>query len=356
MNERCVQIIPFRIFLYGIIFLTMLSISVTTHQVYADSLLGTGINLKVKDNIASGTLLLKGSKYNAPNLTMINKGDQIKLTGYIQGNYNLLLNVVGIHTTGIEYQFNGAITNNGKSEPIKFTALLTTQGKQTITTIPKQDIFNTIAPQQTPVLPMLMLTTHNDHVYMAYTYNFVVKIFDPKSNPQKIFDQFNGGISGVNIIATILDPDNKIIGQSSGKTDSKGSYQDGINIPYTQYQQEQVQVKINATKNGYATQFATLPLVLIHPNSGSSHFCSITTGSLPDGSNGVGGYSQTLSSNYCSSPTWTITSGSLPTGLSLSSAGVISGTPTVTSTFNFVVKVTSGDGSSATASLSIKIN
>ena len=77
-------------------------------------------------------------------------------------------------------------------------------------------------------------------------------------------------------------------------------------MPYTEYSQEQVQVKINATKNGYVTQQTTLPLLLIHPNNGGSHFCSITTSSLPGGTLGVA-YSETLSSNNCSSPvTWAL--------------------------------------------------
>ena len=55
---------------------------------------------------------------------------------------------------------------------------------------------------------------------------------------------------------------------------------------------------------------------------------SIGTGSLPNGTVGVT-YSQTLSVTGGSSPyTWSAVSGTLPAGLSLSSSGVISGTPT----------------------------
>ncbi|WP_165585856.1 MBG domain-containing protein, partial [Pedobacter nototheniae] len=52
--------------------------------------------------------------------------------------------------------------------------------------------------------------------------------------------------------------------------------------------------------------------------------------------------------------TYSVASGNLPNGLSLSPAGVISGTPTVSGTFNFDVKVTdSGCGQSSTLSFSI---
>lgn len=53
---------------------------------------------------------------------------------------------------------------------------------------------------------------------------------------------------------------------------------------------------------------------------------------------------------------WTLTGGSLPEGLGLSSDGVISGTPTSVGTAEVSVGVTSGDGQSATASLTLVVN
>ena len=88
----------------------------------------------------------------------------------------------------------------------------------------------------------------------------------------------------------------------------------------------------------------------------SSTSLAITTSSLPNGSNGAN-YSEALaasggSGNY----TWSISSGSLPTGLTLNaSTGVISGMPSTASTFGFTVQVSDGVDS-ATASLSITIN
>lgn len=63
-------------------------------------------------------------------------------------------------------------------------------------------------------------------------------------------------------------------------------------------------------------------------------------------------YSQTLQAeggdgNY----TWTIDSGALPAGLSLSTSGVISGTPTELSTNTFTIRVTDGSGVSGTRNL-----
>ena len=64
----------------------------------------------------------------------------------------------------------------------------------------------------------------------------------------------------------------------------------------------------------------------------------VTTTSLPDGTITVP-YSQTLSATGGTGPyTWSVTAGALPTSLSLSSGGVISGTPTVTGLFSFTVQ------------------
>ena len=82
----------------------------------------------------------------------------------------------------------------------------------------------------------------------------------------------------------------------------------------------------------------------------------ITAESLPDGTFVVP-YSQTLQAiGGTGSYTWSITSGNLPSGLSLnSSTGVISGKPTGIGTSNFTVQATSGS-QTASKSLSIKIN
>lgn len=67
---------------------------------------------------------------------------------------------------------------------------------------------------------------------------------------------------------------------------------------------------------------------------------TISPTSLPSGSV-ASAYSQTLSVSGGSAPYSTaITAGSLPAGLSLSSAGVLSGTPTAGGTFNFTVTAT----------------
>ena len=67
-------------------------------------------------------------------------------------------------------------------------------------------------------------------------------------------------------------------------------------------------------------------------------------------------YGYTLTETGGTSPfTWSVSSGSLPAGISLSPAGVLSGTPTATGTSSFTVKVTDANGQSATQATSITV-
>jgi Putative Ig domain len=82
---------------------------------------------------------------------------------------------------------------------------------------------------------------------------------------------------------------------------------------------------------------------------------SVTTTSLPAGTINVP-YSSTLSASGGEPPySWTVTGGALPPGLGLSTAGVISGTPTAGGVYNFTVQVTDTLTNMASAPLSITI-
>ena len=84
----------------------------------------------------------------------------------------------------------------------------------------------------------------------------------------------------------------------------------------------------------------------------------ITTTSLPDGTKQQS-YSQTLAATGGETPyTWSLVSGALPNGLSLSSGGVISGTCRRAGTFNFTVRVTDSQDPADTddQALSITVN
>jgi hypothetical protein len=53
-------------------------------------------------------------------------------------------------------------------------------------------------------------------------------------------------------------------------------------------------------------------------------------------------YSQQLQASLTDSPAWSVVSGNLPSGVTLSASGLLSGTPTATGTFDFIVQVTGG--------------
>ena len=76
---------------------------------------------------------------------------------------------------------------------------------------------------------------------------------------------------------------------------------------------------------------------------------------LPQGSVGQA-YSQTFTASGGNAPyTFSQNGGDLPTGLTLTSAGVLSGTPTAVGTFNFAVKVTDAGGCVVTRSYSVSV-
>jgi hypothetical protein len=82
---------------------------------------------------------------------------------------------------------------------------------------------------------------------------------------------------------------------------------------------------------------------------------AITTSSLPTGTLALG-YSSTLTASGGSTPySWSVLSGSLPNGLTLNSAGSISGTPTVAGSFPFTMQVKDAAGQSASGNFTINV-
>jgi hypothetical protein len=76
---------------------------------------------------------------------------------------------------------------------------------------------------------------------------------------------------------------------------------------------------------------------------------AVTTTALPGAAKGST-YSANLTALGGTSPySWSIASGQLPTGLTLSSTGVITGTPSASGEFNFTVQVTDSSATPATA-------
>src|ERR1700731_1438086 len=82
----------------------------------------------------------------------------------------------------------------------------------------------------------------------------------------------------------------------------------------------------------------------------------ITTTSLPNGIVNSPGYSATLQSTGGATPiTWAVTTGALPTGLTLAANGAITGTPTTAGTSNFSVTATDSSTPALTATKALSI-
>jgi len=83
---------------------------------------------------------------------------------------------------------------------------------------------------------------------------------------------------------------------------------------------------------------------------------TVTTTSLPEGSEGQSYQAQLAASGGLPPYTWSKTSGSLPPGLMLADSGAISGTPTTSGLFSFTVQATDSSHNTASAPLSIAVS
>jgi hypothetical protein len=82
----------------------------------------------------------------------------------------------------------------------------------------------------------------------------------------------------------------------------------------------------------------------------------ITTTTLPSATQGTA-YSATLAATGGTTPyTWSIYSGALPTGLTLSTGGAISGTPSVSGVFQATFEVADAASQSSTARLTLNVS
>lgn len=82
---------------------------------------------------------------------------------------------------------------------------------------------------------------------------------------------------------------------------------------------------------------------------------SVTPTSVPDATAGSA-YSQSLSqTGALGTPSYAVTTGSLPSGMTLSSSGVLSGTPTVTGSFNFTVSVSDASGCAGSTAYTLSV-
>ncbi len=124
-------------------------------------------------------------------------------------------------------------------------------------------------------------------------------------------------------------------GTISGTPTATGSFTPGILV----------------TDSAKATASGTFPLVVNAPATAPV----ITTTTLPGGTVGSS-YSATLAGTGMAPLTWSLATGALPDGLSLSSAGAITGVPTTVGSFAFSVRLSDGNQPVLDATQNFTIN
>lgn len=125
------------------------------------------------------------------------------------------------------------------------------------------------------------------------------------------------------------------------------SYLDATVLPNTAYAYR-VRAFNTAGQSSFSSEASA-----VTPSATST--LSVTTADIPEATVGVP-YSRTLvASGGTPGYTWSLESGTLPSGVSLSQTGSVSGTPGVAGTNNFVVRVTDSNNNSATKALSLVV-
>ncbi|MGD0856641.1 MAG: putative Ig domain-containing protein [Dehalococcoidia bacterium] len=107
---------------------------------------------------------------------------------------------------------------------------------------------------------------------------------------------------------------------------------------------------LQAADSASHTASATLSITI---SASASSSVSVNTYSIPGGTVGTSYSAFLIATGGSGSYTWSVSSGSLPAGLSLSSAGVISGTPTAVGTYSFTVLL--ADTASHTSSIAYSV-
>jgi hypothetical protein len=114
----------------------------------------------------------------------------------------------------------------------------------------------------------------------------------------------------------------------------------------------QINATVTATSKADTTKSASAAVV-VNPVNGQS--LQITTGGLPQGQKGSA-YDETFTATGGTTPySWSVSAGTLPPGLAMSTGGDVSGTPTKLGTFNFTVTVTDANNKKASGDFGITV-
>lgn len=132
---------------------------------------------------------------------------------------------------------------------------------------------------------------------------------------------------------------------SAGSVNANGLY----NAPVVQ---STTQATVTATSQADSSKSASAT-VTINPQGGQS--LQITTSGLPQGQQGEA-YSAAFAATGGTQPySWSVTGGSLPSGITFDANGNLSGTPTATGTSSFAIKVSDAASHSASGNFAVTV-
>jgi len=226
---------------------------------YADTILGTGVNIQSDGKTGHGTLTINSVVYQAKNLT-IQMGNIVKISGDIfSGTTKSKLIISGVNVKDTLYNFSGFLIGNNGMTNVKLDLYIVSSNP----TISKSNPGST---QKAIKLSQIKLVVKSyDRVVVGHVYGFEVKTFDKKSNPTGNFDQKYGNVPGVNISVVLKDKNGKILMKFNGITNSQGYY--SASNPIVNYLPTATYQGIfNATKTGYLSDSA-IKTVFILANS-----------------------------------------------------------------------------------------
>jgi len=176
------------------------------------------------------------------------------------------------------------------------------------------------------------------------TYDVVLKFIEP--GPIYLPGQRVFNVSAQGTQVATLDVFNAI-------QDLQVSYDDNAAYDYVIPGVSVTANNLNITLSNVSGE-AVLSAILVRTASGGGGTAPSITGSAPGGIVGTA-YSYTYTVSGSPTPTCTVTSGSLPAGLTLSTGGTISGVPTTPGTSTGVITANNGISPSATKNFSILI-
>lgn len=231
---------------------------------YADTILGTGVNIQSNGKTGHGTLTINSVVYQAKNLT-IQMGNIVKISGDVfSGTTKSKLVITGVNVKDTLYSFSGFLIGNNGMTNVKLDLYITSSNP--IISKSNPTISKSSPTQKTIKLSQIKLVVKSyDRVVVGQVYGFEVKTFDKKSNPTGNFDQKYGNVPGVNISVVLKDKNGNVLMKFNGITNSQGYYTSSKSIvnylPTATYQGI-----FNATKTGYLPD-SVIKTVFILANS-----------------------------------------------------------------------------------------